>query len=42
MMVGRAVELTIEKGPAKPGDEALVVDDLSVIDHSDASASSTT
>src|SRR3954451_21777416 len=35
MMVGRAVELTIDKGPEKPGAEALVVDDLSVIDHSD-------
>src|SRR5690349_18368677 len=32
MMVGRAVELTIKKSKAKPGDEALVVDDLSVID----------
>src|SRR6185312_7124188 len=36
MMVGRAVDLMIEKGPEKPGDVALVVDDLSVIDHSDA------
>ncbi|MGE3192578.1 MAG: ABC transporter ATP-binding protein [Microbacteriaceae bacterium] len=32
MMVGRAVELMIEKSPAKPGDAALVVKDLSVID----------
>ncbi|HMM82706.1 MAG TPA: ABC transporter ATP-binding protein [Terrimesophilobacter sp.] len=32
MMVGRAVELTIEKGKAKLGDPALVVDNLSVID----------
>ncbi|GAA3738410.1 ABC transporter ATP-binding protein [Leifsonia bigeumensis] len=32
MMVGRAVELTIEKGKAKPGEPALVVDGLSVID----------
>ncbi|MFC5503455.1 ABC transporter ATP-binding protein [Lysinimonas soli] len=35
MMVGRAVELMVEKGPEKPGAEALVVSDLSVIDHSD-------
>ncbi|MCU1418636.1 MAG: heme transporter ATP-binding protein [Schumannella sp.] len=33
MMVGRAVELTIQKKKASPGDAALVVDDLSVIDH---------
>lgn len=32
MMVGRAVELTIHKADAKPGDAALVVKDLSVID----------
>lgn len=32
MMVGRAVELTIEKGKAKLGDPSLVVDALSVID----------
>lgn len=32
MMVGRAVELTIEKGKAKLGDPALVVEKLSVID----------
>jgi len=36
MMVGRAVDLMIEKGPEKPGAESLVVEDLSVIDHSDA------
>jgi len=36
MMVGRAVDLMVEKGPEKPGAEALVVDNLSVIDHSDA------
>jgi len=36
MMVGRAVDLMIEKGPEKPGAESLVVTDLSVIDHSDA------
>jgi general nucleoside transport system ATP-binding protein len=33
MMVGRAVELMIEKGKAKLGDPALIVDQLSVIDH---------
>ncbi|WP_348786785.1 ABC transporter ATP-binding protein [Leifsonia sp. NPDC080035] len=32
MMVGRAVSLTVEKAPAQPGEPALVVDDLSVID----------
>jgi ABC-type uncharacterized transport system ATPase subunit len=32
LMVGRAVELTVQKAPATPGDAALVVDDLSVID----------
>ena len=32
MMVGRAIDLTIEKGPAKPGEPALVFDKLSVID----------
>ena len=32
MMVGRAIELTIEKGKAKAGEPALVVDGLSVID----------
>ncbi len=33
MMVGRAVDLMVEKGPEKPGDEALVVENLCVIDH---------
>ncbi|HLP23555.1 MAG TPA: ABC transporter ATP-binding protein [Microbacteriaceae bacterium] len=33
MMVGRAVELTVDKAPAQPGDVALEVRDLSVIDH---------
>lgn len=32
MMVGRAVDLMIDKGPAKPGPAALVIKDLSVID----------
>ncbi|BDI21575.1 ABC transporter ATP-binding protein [Herbiconiux sp. L3-i23] len=32
LMVGRNVELTVHKDPATPGDAALVVDDLSVID----------
>ncbi len=32
MMVGRAVSLTVAKEPAAPGDAALVVKDLSVID----------
>ncbi len=32
MMVGRAVELTVHKEPATPGNAALVVNDLSVID----------
>ena len=32
MMVGRAVDLMIEKSEAKPGEAALVVTDLSVID----------
>ncbi len=32
MMVGRAVELTIEKGKAQLGEPALVIDKLSVID----------
>ena len=31
-MVGRAVELTVHKGPAKPGEAALVVTNLSVVD----------
>ena len=33
LMVGRAVELTVHKDKAKPGEPALVVTDLSVIDH---------
>lgn len=33
MMVGRAVELTVHKEPAKPGDVALAVSDLTVVDH---------
>lgn len=32
MMVGRAVDLTIDKGPADPGEVALRVDDLRVAD----------
>ncbi len=32
LMVGRAVELTVQKEPAKPGAAALVVENLSVID----------
>jgi len=32
LMVGRAVELTVQKDPAKPGDAALEVKNLSVID----------
>jgi simple sugar transport system ATP-binding protein len=32
MMVGRSIELTIEKGKAKLGDPALVVENLSVVD----------
>ena len=32
MMVGRAVELTIAKEPAQPGEDAFVITDLSVID----------
>ena len=35
MMVGRAVELTIQKPPAHPGADAFVVTDLSVIDSRD-------
>ena len=35
MMVGRAVELTVQKDPAKPGDDAFVVRGLSVIDARD-------
>ncbi|MDJ0336479.1 ABC transporter ATP-binding protein [Salinibacterium sp. G-O1] len=34
LMVGRAVDLTVDKGPAKLGKPALVVDRLSVIDPS--------
>jgi simple sugar transport system ATP-binding protein len=32
LMVGRAVDLTVDKGPAHPGKAALVVENLSVID----------
>jgi simple sugar transport system ATP-binding protein len=32
MMVGREVSLVVEKGPAKPGDVVLSVDDLTVAD----------
>lgn len=32
MMVGRSIELTVEKGPADPGAPALVVEDLTVLD----------
>jgi general nucleoside transport system ATP-binding protein len=32
MMVGRNVQLTVEKPPAEPGDPVLVVDDLVVVD----------
>ena len=32
LMVGRAVDLTVDKAPAKPGAAALVVENLSVID----------
>lgn len=32
LMVGRSVELTVQKQPAKPGEAALVVRDVSVID----------
>jgi len=32
LMVGRAVELTVDKGPAQPGEPSLVVDDLVVTD----------
>jgi simple sugar transport system ATP-binding protein len=32
MMVGRPVELTVRKGPPKLGEDALVVDQLRVID----------
>ena len=33
LMVGRPVELTVHKGPEKPGEAALVISHLSVIDH---------
>ena len=33
LMVGRPVDLTIDKGPQKPGEPALVVKNLCVIDH---------
>ena len=33
LMVGRPIDLTIEKGPQEPGEAALVVTDLSVIYH---------
>ncbi len=32
LMVGRAVELTVQKSPARPGERALVVENLSVLD----------
>jgi len=32
LMVGRAVDLTVDKGDATPGDEALIVRDLTVTD----------
>jgi len=32
LMVGRAVELVVDKGPAQPGDAALVVEGLTVLD----------
>ncbi len=32
MMVGRAVDLMVDKGPAKPGPAALIIKNLSVID----------
>jgi simple sugar transport system ATP-binding protein len=35
MMVGRAVDLTVDKAPANPGADAFVVTDLSVIDSLD-------
>jgi general nucleoside transport system ATP-binding protein len=34
LMVGRPVELTVHKGPPQLGGEALVVDGLTVVDHS--------
>ncbi|HUG51779.1 MAG TPA: ABC transporter ATP-binding protein, partial [Terrimesophilobacter sp.] len=33
LMVGRPVDLTVDKGPQKPGEPALIVKDLCVIDH---------
>ncbi len=33
LMVGRAVELTVHKNPPQLGDEALVVEGLTVVDH---------
>ncbi|HET8956968.1 MAG TPA: ABC transporter ATP-binding protein [Microcella sp.] len=33
LMVGRAVSLTVDKADAAPGDDALVVSDLTVTDH---------
>jgi simple sugar transport system ATP-binding protein len=33
LMVGRPLDLTVEKGPQKPGEPALIVKDLCVIDH---------
>jgi ABC-type uncharacterized transport system ATPase subunit len=33
LMVGRPVELTVHKGPEKPGEAALVISNLSVTDH---------
>ena len=32
LMVGRDVELVVEKGPAHPGEQVLVIDNLSVLD----------
>ena len=33
LMVGRPIDLTVDKGPQKPGEPALIVKDLCVIDH---------
>ncbi|MEO9015034.1 MAG: ABC transporter ATP-binding protein, partial [Terrimesophilobacter sp.] len=33
LMVGRPIDLTVDKGPQKPGEPALVVKNLCVIDH---------
>ena len=38
MMVGRAVDLTVDKKPAEPGDDRLVVEDLTVASPSGAVA----